>query len=299
MRIEYIESFIRLSQYKSFSNLSKELSISQSTLSHRIFQLEEELGNIKLINRTTKKFELTLQGKLFLEYAHKIIGLYDECQERLNNFQKKISETIIITTSKLPGAHILPKYITDFKERYPQVHFKILINNTKESIKILRKKEANFAGIGSFMNYNRNEFDYLKIGDDTIHFICSNNHELLENGNEKINFDDLKKFPFISRENGSGTRMVFENQFPKFNELNIKLEINDNDSIISAVSESNYISVVSQLIGKKAVDAGLIKIITLEQYPQIAKRDIFISKLKNKKLEKLKKEFWNYIKEKI
>ncbi|MBY9006891.1 MAG: LysR family transcriptional regulator [Candidatus Lokiarchaeota archaeon] len=288
-----------MSQYKSFSNLSKELSISQSTLSHRIFQLEEELGNIKLINRTTKKFELTLQGKLFLEYAHKIIGLYDECQERLNNFQKKISETIIITTSKLPGAHILPKYITDFKERYPQVHFKILINNTKESIKILRKKEANFAGIGSFMNYNRNEFDYLKIGDDTIHFICSNNHELLENGNEKINFDDLKKFPFISRENGSGTRMVFENQFPKFNELNIKLEINDNDSIISAVSESNYISVVSQLIGKKAVDAGLIKIITLEQYPQIAKRDIFISKLKNKKLEKLKKEFWNYIKEKI
>jgi len=297
MRIEYIKSFIRLSQSKSFSRVSKELNLSQSTLSHRISQLEEELGNFKLIDRTTKKFELTQQGKLFLEYAQKIIGLYDECQEKLDNLHEEISETIIITASTLPGTHILPEYLTKFKELYPQVYFKILINNSEESMNILLQNKADFAGIGSFMNYIRNEFDCLKIGEDKMFFISSPNHELLNNN--KISFEDLKKYPFISREKGSGTRMVFEDQFPKYNELNFKLEINNNDSIISAVNGSNYISILSELIAKKAETAGLIKIINLEGVDYIAKRNIYFLKLKNYKFETLKKEFWSYLKEKI
>ncbi|MGM0469974.1 MAG: helix-turn-helix domain-containing protein, partial [Promethearchaeati archaeon] len=44
-----MRNFMQLCQYKSFSELAKDLSISQSTLSHRIFQLEEELGDVTLI----------------------------------------------------------------------------------------------------------------------------------------------------------------------------------------------------------------------------------------------------------
>ncbi|MBY8983324.1 MAG: LysR family transcriptional regulator [Candidatus Lokiarchaeota archaeon] len=297
MRIKYLRTFIKLSQSKSFSKLSKELSISQSTLSHRIFQLEEELGNVTLINRTTKKFELSSEGKLLLEYAQKIVNMYDECKEKLYNIQEKITETIVITTSKLPGSHILPKHIAKFKQINPEVQFKVLINNTEKSINILENKEADFAGIGSFMNYKMDEFEYIKIGDDIMYFICSPNHKLIKDRDINIRFEELKKYPFISREKGSGTRNIFEKQFTKFNELNIKLELNSNNSIISAVSESNYISIASELIAKKAEDAGLIKMIKLTDFPNIANRKIYIIKNKNKKIEKLKKEFWDYLKE--
>ncbi|GAG62751.1 unnamed protein product, partial [marine sediment metagenome] len=62
MNIEYLRNFIKLTQYKSFSKLAKELPISQSTLSHQILQIEKEFGGVVLINRTTKKFELTRAG---------------------------------------------------------------------------------------------------------------------------------------------------------------------------------------------------------------------------------------------
>jgi len=290
---------MQLCQYKSFSELAKDLSISQSTLSHRIFQLEEELGGITLIDRTTKRFELTQKGEIFLEYTKKILQLYDEAKQELYNAGENIIERIIITTSKLPGSHILPKYLAEFKNLNPRVSFKTMINNSKKSIDLLKKSMADFAGIGSFMDSDRDEFDYIKIGEDEMFFVCSPDHELVQDGKTIVSFDKLKKFPFISRERGSGTRYIFENAFPKYGELNLELEINDNDSIISAVSGSNYISVVSKEIAQKAEDAGLITTLTLKNYPVIATREIYFLKVKNKEYSKLKKKFWDYLEENL
>jgi len=299
LNIEYIRNFVQLTQYKSFSDLANDLSISQSTLSHRISQLEEELGNIKLINRTTKKFELTHKGELFLDYAEQILHLFDEAKQELYDLGENMVETIIITTSKLPGSHILPKYIAEFKSENPNVSFKTVINNSKKSIDLLMRDMADFAGIGSFMDNEKSEFDYIKIGDDEMYFVCSPNHEIVQEGNNEVSFERLKKYPFISREIGSGTRNVFEEEFPRHKELHLKLEINDNDSIISAVSDSDYISVLSKKIAQKAEDARLITSLKLKEYPIIAKREIYFLKLKNKEYSKLKNKFWNYLEKNV
>ena len=55
MNIEYLRNFVKLTKYKSFSALVKDIPISQSTLSHQISLLEKEFG-VVLIDRTTKKF---------------------------------------------------------------------------------------------------------------------------------------------------------------------------------------------------------------------------------------------------
>jgi len=295
MNLEYIRNFVQLSSYKSFSRLAGDLSISQSTLSHRISQLEKELGDVELIHRTTKTFELTEQGSLFLQYASKIIDLFDEYQTKSEAVTKQREENITISTSKLPGTQILPIYIAKFKSLYPQISFDTVINNSQTSIELLMDKKADFAGIGSFMDYNKELFDFIVIGEDEIYFICAPNHELIKDGNSTVSFDKIKKYPYISREAGSGTRNIFENQFPQYKELNLKLVINDNDSIISAVSESKYISVLSEDIAKKAENAGLIKMLEVEDGPYVAKRYLYFLKLKESKLSDLKKEFWDYL----
>ena len=287
---------MNLTKYQSFSDLARDLSISQSTLSHQISQLEKEFGDIKLIDRTTRKFTLTQQGKIFLKYAEKIIALYDSCKQELAQFTEKQLEDITITASTLPGSHMLPKFIANFREKYPSVNFKISINNSHKSIELLKREMADFAGIGSFMNYEKGDFDIIKIGEDQLKFVCSPEHNLIKSTKESVDFNELINYPFIAREKGSGTRNVFEQQFEKYDELNIELEINDNDSIISTVSESNYISILSEHIAKKAADAGLIEILNIEQYPIIAKRDIYFIKLKESKFSGLKKKFWEYLK---
>jgi len=295
LNIEFLRNFINLIKYESFSGLAKDLSISQSTLSHQISQLEEELG-VKLIDRTTRKFKLTEEGTIFLDYAEQIIDLYDSCKQELLKYSTTLNEDIFITTSTIPGEYILPKYITNFNNKYSKVNFQILINNSQDSINLLDKGKADFAGIGSFMNYEKEKFDYIEIGRDEMVFVCSPKHEIIIKDENQINFSEIIKYPLINREIGSGTRNIIEQQFSEYKLLNSQLEINDNDSIISAVSGSDNISILSSFIAKRAEKAGLIKILKIKEYPVIAKRDLFFIKLKEKELSGLKKKFWEYLK---
>ncbi|MFW9989785.1 MAG: hypothetical protein ACFFC3_14120 [Candidatus Odinarchaeota archaeon] len=61
------------------------------------------------------------------------------------------------------------------------------------------------------------------MGFEELVFICAFNHELLNNGNV-VNFNELIKYPSINREKDSGTRNIFEKQFPNHDQLDIKLE---------------------------------------------------------------------------
>jgi len=291
MNIEYLRTFILLTGVKSFSKLANELKMSQSTLSHRISQIENEFGDIKLINRTTRRFELTEEGSIFLEFAKRIVELYDESKKKLAKYSDKITEDIIISASTLPGSHILPKFIAQFREQYPNANFKIIINNSEQSLKLIKKNQVDFAGIGSFMGYVGDNFDVIKIGEEHLKFVCSPNHELVKK-HKIIPFKELIKFPFISREKGSGTRDIFEHNFLEHNKLDIKLAMDNNDSIISAIYESDYISVLSETIAQKAVNAKLITFLEIEEYPIITSRDIYFIKPKEKGLSILKKKFW-------
>ena len=287
-----------LTKYKSFSKLAKELPLSQSTLSHQISQLEKDFHGVILINRSTKKFELTEAGLLLLKYATQIIDIYDKCKLDISEFQDQRIEDIVISASTTPGSHILPKFLAEFRSKNSDANFKIIINNSKKSLENLKKNMADYAGIGSFMNYNEKEFEYIMIGEDEFKFICSPNHELIKETN-RVDFKDLLNYPFVWREKGSGMRKTFEQQFPKYTELKIRLEINDNDSIISTVSDSNYISIMSEIMIDKAESAGLIKTLIINDYPLIAKRPLYFVRLKNKELSNLKEKFWDEIKKKL
>jgi len=283
--------------YKSFSELARDLPISQSTLSHQISQLEKDFG-VVLINRSTKKFEITEAGTIFLDHAQKIIDLFDACVKALSKFSDIRYEDIVISASTTPGSYILPGEIAEYRDRNPNVKFKIKINNSRKSIENIVKNLADFAGIGSFLNYRKDEFDFIKIGEDQLKFICSPNHELLKDTRGLVNFPDLIKFPFVWREKGSGMRSAFKKQFPDYKKLKIKLEMNDNDSIISAVSDSNYISIISEIMANKAEKAGLVRTLELIDRPLIVRRDLYFIKPKGKELSKLKEDFWEYIKNK-
>ena len=294
MNIEYLRNYIKLLEIKSFSELAKVLPISQSTLSHQISMIEKEF-KVLLIERSTKKFKITKAGEELLKHAKEIVDLYDSCVLKLSQFDSQESETIIISASSIPGSHILPRFIAEFRNQHPNISFKISISNSLKSIESLYNENADFAGIGSFISYEEEKFDYIKLGEEEFKVICSPKHKLIQGEKDFVEFEELLKFPFVWREKGSGMRETIIQQFPEYKRLNLKLELDDNDSIISTVSESNYISIMSEIMAKKSEKAGLIKILKIKEHLTIAKRDLFFLKLKDKELSTLKKLFWDYM----
>lgn len=80
MNIEYLREFTVLASKLNFRAAAAKLCISQSTLSKHILALEQAYG-IQLLRRNRHEVELTEAGTVLLDYAFRIIRLYEESLE--------------------------------------------------------------------------------------------------------------------------------------------------------------------------------------------------------------------------
>ncbi len=76
MDIGLLKAFIEVYRTRHFGNAAKNLFISQSAVSARIRQLEDELG-IRLFTRDRNNIDLTPAGKKFLNYAENLLNTWN------------------------------------------------------------------------------------------------------------------------------------------------------------------------------------------------------------------------------
>ena len=93
------------------------------------------------------------------------------------------------------------------------------------------------------------------------------NHALAKS--KIVKLKEILAYPFVNREETSGTRKEIEGLLEKNNitpqQLKVALELGSTESVITAVSEGRGISIISSIAAKKAQAAGLIKIVKIEE----------------------------------
>ena len=82
-----IEAFLAVLQYKSYSKAAQAIYVPQPTLSHRILQLEQELGASLLI-RNAKEISLTEAGQHFLPYAHQLYRATENARQEMQSLRR-------------------------------------------------------------------------------------------------------------------------------------------------------------------------------------------------------------------
>lgn len=122
--------FVEIVRSKSFSKADVHLSMPKSTLSERIKRLEKLLG-VQLLNRTTRKIELTEAGEMYFDKAQKIIDDALATHELISDFGQGVHGEVRISLPVDFAYELIAPIIPKFCERYPDIRLSFDLNSRK------------------------------------------------------------------------------------------------------------------------------------------------------------------------
>ena len=284
MEIQQLYYYMELCKQKNFTEAGYACNMTQGALSKQIRKLENELG-ITLIRRNTRKFELSKEGEIFLSYAKKMTGTYEEM---LKNVQKN-QENKIGCIPVLAPYHFA-RLVADFRKEYPDI--KLVIDERIASEIQENSDRYDFLILRENMMEDQKKFRFSQLYDDKLCAVLYEKHPLY--GRDRLQLKELKDDVFIFPERGSGSYEVFYKSCEKAGfEPKIAFEFPQANTIMSFVSEGVGVTITFSTVYREAKCAG-VKMIPLEDELHSV---ISLFYRKNKPLDYAKKQFLNYVRE--
>lgn len=248
MTLRHLKIFVTVCETGSTTAAGEKLHIAQPSISHAISELEDYYG-IKLFDRIAKRLYITEAGKKFLQYATHIVGLFEEMEREIKNFDA--TGIIRIGASITIGNYLLPGYITRFKKIHPQMDVKVIIDNSEKIQQYILSNQIDIGLIEGIV-YSPYIAEH-KFRDDELVMVCGNAHPFANQKNVEIS--KLQNESFILRESGSAGREIFDSTMTS---LGIKIlpawESTSTQAIIRAVQANLGISVLPYLLVKDSLN---------------------------------------------
>ena len=284
MEIQQLYYYMELCKQKNFTEAGYACNMTQGALSKQIRKLENELG-ITLIRRNTRKFELSKEGEIFLSYAKKMTGTYEEM---LKNVQK--NQEIKIGCMPVLAPYHFARLVADFRKEYPDI--KLVIDERIASDIQENSDRYDFLILRENMMEDQKKFRFSPLYDDKLCAVLYEKHPLY--GRDRLQLKELKDDVFIFPERGSGSYEVFYKSCEKAGfEPKIAFEFPQANTIMSFVSEGVGVTITFSTVYREAKCAG-VKMIPLEDELHSV---ISLFYRKNKPLHYAKKQFLNYVRE--
>ncbi|ENM5746109.1 LysR family transcriptional regulator [Vibrio mimicus] len=128
MKLDDLALFLTVVRCGSFALAAKQKSMSTSTLSRRIQQLEQDTGSILLI-RSSKELVLTKEGEqLFHSYAE-LFAEIERKQDQVEQAKRDYRGEIAISAPVLPLRHQLTPLALEFSELHPNVTLRLQVGS--------------------------------------------------------------------------------------------------------------------------------------------------------------------------
>lgn len=194
MNLSQLYYFKKLAELQHYTKASKELYITQPSLSDAISSLEKEL-NVKLFQREGRNIKLTKQGNKFYQHVCNTLNELEYGVSSVKESANIISGSIDIACIPTLTGDFLPNSITNFiKDKTSSAKFNI---HSHATYKIIDGIKSGIYDLG-FCSKVEGEKDivFIPILMQEIILIVNNNHPLAYNNN--ISLSDIKDLPIIT-----------------------------------------------------------------------------------------------------
>lgn len=192
MDIRQLTYFLAIAEEGNISRAAERLHIAQPPLSQVLKFLEDELG-VKLVERSTRKLQLTDAGKALQYKARQILDMMESTIKEVKDIDEGLEGTLSIGTVSSAGASLLPDRILTFHEKYPGITFEILDEDTYEIIELLNTGVIDIGIIRT--PFNLEGFNSIYLEDE--HMVVTGQNISLNKNRRPVSLSDLAEKPLI------------------------------------------------------------------------------------------------------
>ena len=199
MDTDRCREFVVLAQTCNYLQAAEQLFISQSSLSKHIKSLERELG-VELFNRTTRRVQLTQQGRTFLPFARKLASIAHDTEVALSNVEDNERRVLEIGSIPVMVPYGITKLLHDYETGHRGVRLRIIEGEADQLKDLLRNRKLDAAFIREWdgdvgNDSDDDEFATVTYAEDQLAAVLPAGHPLASRTSIKLS--DLSNEDFL------------------------------------------------------------------------------------------------------
>jgi len=259
-----LKVFYTVAKRLNFTKAAAELFITQPAVTKHINELEAYFKTSLFERSGNKKTVLTAAGELLLQHAEKIFELHRELEFDMNLLIKKHSGVLRIGASTTVSQYVIPAVLAGFHQKFKDIQVQLVTGNTEDIEQALLGKELE---MGIIEGISRNpQIKYEEYLRDELVLVCARNNTSVKK--DTIKPEELKNYPLLLREPGSGTLDVIANALKphqlKLSDLQVEMQLGGTESIKSYLLHSNCLAFLSVHAILKELKTGDCRIIDIK-----------------------------------
>ncbi len=240
MTLRQLQVFRAVCSCHSFSRAAEEMALTQSAVSQQIRQLEEQVDQ-PLFEYVGRKLYLTEAATSLLAASEDIFARLESLDMSLSNLQGSLQgELRLAVVSSIQ--YLTPHLLAAFRERYPDVSFRLEIATRGQVIQRLRDNLDDVVLMGLVPEDRALEF--FPFLNNPIIAVASPQHSLA--GRSALTLAEIENATVLQREPGSGTRKASDDFLQeKRVHLQQSMQLGSSESLIQGAIAGLGIAMVS------------------------------------------------------
>lgn len=257
MTLEQLRIFVAVAEREHVTQGARDLNLTQSATSAAIAALEARYAT-KLFDRVGRGIALTDAGRLFLTEARAVLARAAAAEKVLIDLAELRVGSLTLGASQTVANYWLPAIMHEYRSRYPAVTVSLNIGNSEQVSSLVREGAADLGFIEAAIDDPA--LIASPVAKDEMILVAAPDHPWTA-GCPKL-AADFAAGPWVMREQGSGTRSIFEATLPdrglKPADLNVVLELPSNEAVRAAVEAGAGVTFISRLVVFNSLRAGTL-----------------------------------------
>lgn len=219
--LRLLEVFCAAVEARSFTAAAERLRMSQPAVSKQVRAFESWCG-VRLLERSHGGVKPTREGERVYVEGRRLLEEAGRFREEVSGLSARNKRRLRISASYTIGEYLLPGWIDAFQHRVPGVITELVVGNSEAMLKEFTSGEADLCFVESGNAGTAPDGDTRgpdtapglerePVAWDRLALVVAPRHRWVHR--ESVEAEELLSEPFISRESGSGTRVVAERAF--------------------------------------------------------------------------------------